>query len=279
MKIFRSEEGQTLVLTAFCGMVLLGFLGLALDVGSAFRTRRNLQAAADAAAIAAANEAQYGQVISPCTSGVQYQCAAINAAALNGVTASHVTVNAGTSITTGYHQTAGFYEAIVSQTSPTYFMTALGFSSLTVTARAVTGATPSPACMYVLDPNNTKDALYTKHTISATNCGVQVNSSSPNATCDHGTGELVATFLHVVGGQDTGGGCKANTVHPCDHWSSSDRGSAQYLQDRTPRRLAQPVPAAIPSPAPRFRMPTNSRRRHPTLTESPATAWSASVRM
>ena len=214
MKAIREEKGQTLVLTALCGSVLLGFLGLALDVGSLFHTRRVLQTAADAAAVAAAVQSEYGQTISPCTSGVQYQCAAINAAALNGVNASGVTVNAGTSITTGYHKSAGFYEVIVTQSKPTFFMGALGFGNVNVSARAVAGTTPGPACMYVLNPNSVADVLYTKHTISATNCGVQVNSSSPNATCDHGTGELKATFLHIVGGQDTGGGCKANTYTP-----------------------------------------------------------------
>ena len=214
MKVFRNEEGQTLVLTALCGSVLLGFLGLALDVGLLFHTRRALQTAADAAAIAAANQAEYGQVISPCTSGVQYQCAAAAAAVLNGVPSANVTVNTGTNITSGYHQAAGFYEAIVTQSDPTYFMKALGFGSVNVSARAVAGSTPGLACMYVLDPNNDADVLYTKHTISATNCGVQVNSSSSKATCNHGTGDLKATFLHIVGGQDTGGGCKANTDTP-----------------------------------------------------------------
>ena len=152
---------------------------MALDVGILFHTRRALQTAADAAAVAAAVQAEYSQTISPCTSGVQYQYAAINAAALNGVSASQVTVNAGTSITTGYHQAAGFYEVIVSQSDPTYFMRALGFGSVNVKARAVAGSTPGPACMYVLDPNNDADVLYTKHTISASNYGVQVNSSSP----------------------------------------------------------------------------------------------------
>jgi Flp pilus assembly protein TadG len=214
MKIFRNQEGQTLVLTALCGSVLLGFLGLALDVGTLFHTRRALQTAADAGAVAAALQAEYGQTISPCTSGVQYQCAAAAAAVLNGVSASNVTVNVGTSISTGYHKAAGFYEVIVSQPSPTYFMGALGFGSVNVSARAVAGSTPGLACMYVLDPNNHADVLYTKHTISASNCGVQVNSSSKQATCDHGSGALKATFLHIVGGQDTGGGCHSNTDTP-----------------------------------------------------------------
>ena len=33
MKIFRNQEGQTLVLTAFCMCAMLGFLALSVDVG------------------------------------------------------------------------------------------------------------------------------------------------------------------------------------------------------------------------------------------------------
>lgn len=215
MKRLRNEDGQTLVLTALCLTALMGFVALGIDVGTLFNAKRKLQTVADAAAIAAALQAEYGTSVSSCTSGILYYCAAVNSAAINGVTnASQVTVNAGTNISAGYHKEAGFYEVIITQAKTTPFMGFVGLQSVNVMARAVAGTTPGPACMYVLDPNNDADVLYTKHTISASNCGVQVNSSSPSATCDHGTGELVATFLHIVGGQDTGGGCKSNTYTP-----------------------------------------------------------------
>src|SRR5579872_5916835 len=54
MKLFRDEKGQTLVLTALCMTCFMGFLALAVDMGLVFRTQRNLQTAADAAATAAA---------------------------------------------------------------------------------------------------------------------------------------------------------------------------------------------------------------------------------
>jgi hypothetical protein len=50
----RSERGQVLVLTVVALTVLLGMTALVLDVGSWFRTKRQLQAAADAAALAGA---------------------------------------------------------------------------------------------------------------------------------------------------------------------------------------------------------------------------------
>src|SRR5437764_15132777 len=50
----RNERGQVIVLTVIALTVLLGMSALVLDVGSWFRTKRQLQATADAAALAAA---------------------------------------------------------------------------------------------------------------------------------------------------------------------------------------------------------------------------------
>ena len=54
MKRILEESGQTLVLAALMGVLLLGFMALALDVGLLFNARRKLQTAADAAATAGA---------------------------------------------------------------------------------------------------------------------------------------------------------------------------------------------------------------------------------
>jgi Flp pilus assembly protein TadG len=50
----RNERGQAMVLTVFFSLALLGMAALVLDVGSWFRAHRNLQATADAAALAGA---------------------------------------------------------------------------------------------------------------------------------------------------------------------------------------------------------------------------------
>src|ERR1039458_10124997 len=61
MKAIKDESGQTvLVVAVFLGIVAMGFLALALDVGYLFRERRMVQSAADAAAVAAAEEVATG---------------------------------------------------------------------------------------------------------------------------------------------------------------------------------------------------------------------------
>ena len=49
-----SQQGQAIVLVALMIVVLFGFVGLAIDSGRAYLDRRHLQAAVDAAALAAA---------------------------------------------------------------------------------------------------------------------------------------------------------------------------------------------------------------------------------
>src|SRR5438309_7427594 len=61
----HAQRGQAIVLVALMIVVLLGFVGLAIDGGRAYLDRRHLQAAADAAALAAAynymNTTDYAQ--------------------------------------------------------------------------------------------------------------------------------------------------------------------------------------------------------------------------
>ena len=50
----RDERGQTLIWVAVGMVVLIGMLGLAIDLGSLYGERRQMQNAADAAALEAA---------------------------------------------------------------------------------------------------------------------------------------------------------------------------------------------------------------------------------
>ncbi|HEY2468852.1 MAG TPA: pilus assembly protein TadG-related protein [Terracidiphilus sp.] len=199
MKILRDENGQTFVLTALCMSVLLGFMGLALDVALAYHAKRNLQTAADDAAIAAALNYQYVVSGDPTT-------AAQTAAAKNGISSSYVTVNSNP--TTGYHQGIGFFEVVVAKPQATFFAKVLGYPSFTVAARAVAGVTPASSCMYITNPRDA-DTFKIKGnaTVTATNCGIQVNSTSGSAFCDGGSASIAATYVRLAGGQDTGGGC------------------------------------------------------------------------
>ncbi len=63
MRIHRDERGQTIILVALSLPLLLGFVGIATDVGALFKDKRTMQTAADAAAIAGALNLNYGSTV------------------------------------------------------------------------------------------------------------------------------------------------------------------------------------------------------------------------
>jgi Flp pilus assembly protein TadG len=78
----RSQRGQAIVLVALIMVVLLGFLGLALDGGRAYVDRRQMQAAVDAGALAAAFKCM--NEVSSCMTGTFYADAESSAKVIFG---------------------------------------------------------------------------------------------------------------------------------------------------------------------------------------------------
>ncbi len=161
MRLLKDEKGQTTVIAVLSMLVLLGFVALAVDVGTLFRARRNLQIVADAAATAGALD-YYKNGLGNVASVTSAQLAAENAIKANGITNAGFTtscpVSPGGGVpqacvaippSSGVHTGAGFVEVQITQPNPTAFMKAFGFNSLNVKARAVGGITIGEACIWV----------------------------------------------------------------------------------------------------------------------------------
>jgi hypothetical protein len=204
MKILRDESGQVLVLSVFCLPILLAFLALAVEVGLLFDARRQMQTAADAAAIAGAAEINYGDFVS----------AAKAAATQNGFTdgTSNVTVQVNPSGTTvpspasgAFIGQSGYLEVIVSQVEPTYFMNFvnsiinLNFGTMTVSARSVAALGASQNCVYALKNSGVGLLVNGNSQFTAPGCGILVNSSSNPAMSVSGSGNVTAGSVSVVG--------------------------------------------------------------------------------
>jgi Flp pilus assembly protein TadG len=193
-----NESGQALVLVALSMAVIMGFMALAIDVGLLFRSKRNLQIAADAAATAAAvNYLYYGNITTA-------KAAAVAAAAANGVTISASDVHSAPTYGPYTGTTAGaYFEVIPQQPVGTNFMGVITRTSATnVAARAVAGTpTASDACIYIASPaGNDVFHLQGKTTINAPGCGIYVNSSSSNAIQITGNASTVnATYFDANG--------------------------------------------------------------------------------
>ena len=82
-QIRTDECGQAAVMTAVCMVAIIGFLGLGIDVGHLRLVKRDLQKAADAAALAAGLELR--------VCGGTPNCPAMRAAAQNAMVENGLT--------------------------------------------------------------------------------------------------------------------------------------------------------------------------------------------
>ena len=154
---FKGQSGQILVGVAAALIVLLGFGGLAMDMGVMRHQRRLLQTAADAAAIAGANDIRN-------SAGVGITGAATDAVKRNGFdpTSPSVTVTVNSEVSGGcsgpcsgpHTGDVNYVEAIVSFVQPTFFMSIFGVRSETISARAVATeiglSGTAPGCVFTL---------------------------------------------------------------------------------------------------------------------------------
>lgn len=142
-KSARRESGQTLPLIAVMMLTLLCFLGLVIDVGNAYRVKDALQASADAAAAAGAGTLTMSYPANTANAigaAKGYTSAAGGKNLIKGVPAANVAQTINTSCvqsTTAVPCTTA-NTVTVSETAsvPTYFLSLLGFNTLTMTAKA-----------------------------------------------------------------------------------------------------------------------------------------------
>jgi hypothetical protein len=143
MRLKGEERGAALILTAIVLLVLVGVVGLALDGGQAYNTRRGAQNAADNAALAAAWAYCAGQP-DPIAVGVQ-------TAVHNGFEEAEVEI---TQEPSDYN---GQFRAVVTTVEETSFARVIGFDEVTVAAEATAacnrGNTSGPAAMFAKGPS------------------------------------------------------------------------------------------------------------------------------
>ncbi len=174
------ERGQVLPLFAVCIMVLMGFAGMSVDVGSLQYDQRQQQTAADSAAIGGAQ----ALVSSPrgCPEWTMANAAAIADAAKNGFTngSGGVTVTTTNPITSGpFSGNSCAVEVQISAPHPTFFSKFFGLSGGETTQAVAELAGENAGCIYLLSTTATSDL--TNANIDAPKCSIIINSSgSPN---------------------------------------------------------------------------------------------------
>jgi hypothetical protein len=219
--LLRDEQGNILVLLAICMTVLIGFMGMGVDVGMLYRSRQKVQIAADAAAVAAAVDYEYNSSIA------HAELAGKAASATNGFTdgSNGITVTINTPPTSGPSLGTGYFEAIVQSPNQAMFTRALGFSNFNVSARAVAGVIVGDACIWALAKSGIGFYVQGSYDIQAPTCGAYVYSNSPDAISVTGNGGIMNTkFVDVAGGavgqQTSPTPITTNAVIPNSPWGN-----------------------------------------------------------
>jgi Flp pilus assembly protein TadG len=201
MKILSDERGQATIFTLLSMTVLLGLVGFAADVGILFHAKRNLQIAADSAAIAGAAELGYADL----TTSAAGQAAATQNGFTNGVSGAVVAIH--NPPLYGVHAgNPAFVEAIVSQNQQTVFAATFAalfhgtpLSTMTVAARAVATNGAGQGCVYTLGTSGADFSANGNASISVPTCGINDNSDSNNAMDLTGNVSVTAQSIAVVG--------------------------------------------------------------------------------
>ena len=213
------RSGQMIIFATLTLTVLFSLLGLSADLGYSYYVQLQAQAAADAAAKGAAMYAKNNGYV--CTTYVacnsSYTCpttltSASNAlqagclyASSNGFGGSNQTVKmlANNTALAGGASPSLWIQATTSQTVSHLFLLLAGFGSGPVGAKAIGGvnASPNADCIYVLDTSSKQDALIVSGgaVLTASSCGVYVDSSNSKALETSGGGSITATTIQVHG--------------------------------------------------------------------------------
>ncbi len=205
-KRLKEQSGVIAIIIALLLPVLVGILGIIIDLGFAYQYKRLMQTAADAGAMAGAHWLYRGEVGS-LNNEVLYDTGR------NGFDGSH-----GETRTINRPPTSGdfagkdsFVEVIISQQLPTYFMPVLGINDMTVAARAVAGVGGSQGCVYVLDGTEDKALeVSSGSTLSALGCKIKVSSCSSEAMSTTSGSSATADDIDVCGDYD----CSGSTCEP-----------------------------------------------------------------
>jgi Flp pilus assembly protein TadG len=211
---FGQEDGQALVIVALAMVVIICFLGLAIDVGHLRYERHRLQSATDAAALAAGLELRICGSVPNCPA---MQAAAQSAMTENGYSGATLITNcssaAGTALTLMVNSpscllgtkdpntgSVRYVEVVASETATTYFGQFVGFNHVKLSARAEATRNPGTNCIYALDPSGPQAIAVLVALGLNSNCGIVDESTSPLAmTCIVGA-FITAPKIAVTGG-------------------------------------------------------------------------------
>ncbi len=233
MKLLRARRGQITILVAISLTVLLGFVGLATDVGVLWAIKRKAQTAADAAAVAGLNATET-------TDSSAYSTAATDVATLNGFTTGSQNTTVSVTEPTGSSCPGGTcVQVTITRSVPTYFLGVLGYKTVPITVSAGTYSTSGQNT--IVATNSSGPGVTINGPTVNVSCGVVSNSTSSSSLKVTGGGSITAGSISVVGGtsgtvpsnvktgcgpvQDPFGSWTPPSPHSCTRQSTNNTGT------------------------------------------------------
>jgi Flp pilus assembly protein TadG len=204
--------GATALITVLSLIVVLGFVGVAVDIGSAYTARRTAQNAADSAAFSgavahwegpstAANVADHARAIA---AGYGFR---------HGTGGVSVTVNSPPRAG-GFQADANAVEVVIARPAPRFFAGFFTPAAGPIRARAVATVQPGgngDGCLVALDPTGRQSILMNGNPdIDLHGCALYDNSSASDAFAMNGSATLTASAANVVGGYFHNGATRLN---------------------------------------------------------------------
>ena len=171
MKRGQGQRGAVIPMVAISLTVLMGFAGLAMDVGFLEYRQQQQQSAADAAAVGGAQKLASNS----CTSTSGVQSAAWTDAATNGFASPDVSVD--TPPSSGpYAGNACAVAVTINHTQPTMFAHLFGMTGQESTSAVAAAVKVGSGCIYLL--STTTESNFNKGSLTAPGCGLMINDTA-----------------------------------------------------------------------------------------------------
>lgn len=190
-----NQSGAIAIMFALMLPVIVGFVGIGVEVGSWYSVKRNMQSATDAAAVAAAIERANGGTLA------EISAAAQTAAANNGL-AIPVTINIPPIRSINFIGSTNHVEAVISQNIETLFAGMfIGQNVTSLTYAVATTIGDQDACFLSLAPTGSRAFNVGSANLNMTGCGIFANSDDPRAVFVQ-PGSIIADCVATAGGSD-----------------------------------------------------------------------------
>ena len=206
-RLATDRRGSVAIQIALMATIIIGFVSLATEVGYILLVQREMQSAADSAAVSGATALMRG---TPSNYQVEAQAVASASGFTNGSSGTSVTVSSPPA-DGSYAGVTGAVEVVISQPQTVSLMSLFGHTSVNVGVRGVATVGSGTGCaLQLLSGAGVGVSVTNGAVVNLTQCGLGANSTSSTALQMSGGAVVNAQAVTVVGGASISNGASIN---------------------------------------------------------------------